>query len=88
MTTPSDPVLQSRLRALPAVDQLMRDAPMHDLIIRYGRMATVDACRAVLDDYRESIHKGGDAPMPALMHDDIRVRVESMMRATDRKSVV
>lgn len=55
---------------------------MHDLLIRYGRMATVDACRAVLDDYRASIRQGGDAPMPALMHDDIRLRVEGMMRAT------
>ena len=82
MTTASDSVIQARLRALPAVDLLMRDAPMHDLIIRYGRMATVDACRAVLDEYRETIRKGGDAPMPALLHDDIRVRVESMMRPT------
>ena len=82
MTINSDAGMQGRLRGLPGVDQLMRDAPMHDLIIRYGRMATVDACRAVLDDCRESIRKGGDAPMPALMHDDIRLRVEGMMRAT------
>src|ERR1700694_2497374 len=82
MTSPPDSSVQSRLRALPAVDLLMRDAPMHDLIIRYGRMATVDTCRAVLDEYREKIRKGGDTPMPALLHDDIRVHVESMMRPT------
>jgi L-seryl-tRNA(Ser) seleniumtransferase len=58
------------------------DAPIHDLIIRYGRLATVDACRSVLDDYRSQIRQGADAPMPALMHDDIRVRVEATMRAT------
>jgi L-seryl-tRNA(Ser) seleniumtransferase len=77
-----DSVIQARLRSLPAVDQLLYDAPMHDLIIRYGRTATVDACRAVLDDYREQIRQGGEAPMPALVHDDIRLRVESMMRPT------
>jgi L-seryl-tRNA(Ser) seleniumtransferase len=78
----SEAVIQSRLRSLPAVDQLLFDAPIHDLIIRYGRLATVDACRAVLDDYRTQIRQGADAPMPALMHDDIRVRVEATMRAT------
>ena len=82
MSNPSEDVIQSRLRSLPAVDQLLFDAPIHDLIIRYGRLATVDACRAVLDDYRTQIRQGADAPMPALMHDDIRVRVEAMMRAT------
>ena len=81
-TISNDALVQARLRALPAVDQLMRDAPMHDLLIRYGRMATVDACRAVLDECRASIRQGGEAPMPALMHDDIRLRVEGMMRAT------
>jgi L-seryl-tRNA(Ser) seleniumtransferase len=82
MTTSAEYQIQSRLRALPAVDLLMRDAPMHDLIIRYGRMATLDCLRAVLDDYRETIRKGGEAPMPALVHDDIRLRVEAMMRPT------
>ena len=51
MSNPSEDVIQSRLRSLPAVDQLLFDAPIHDLIIRYGRLATVDACRAVLDEY-------------------------------------
>ncbi len=82
MTQTSDSQIQARLRALPSVDQLLYDAPMHDLIIRYGRLATVDAIRSVLDDYREAIRSGGDAPMPALVHDDVRLRVESIMRAT------
>src|SRR6185436_18134724 len=82
MPQPLETEIQDRLRALPAIDQLLYDAPIHDLIIRYGRMATVDACRAVLDDYRAKIREGIDAPMPALIHDDIRVRVEATMRAT------
>lgn len=82
MTPTHDSPIQSRLRALPSVDQLLYDAPIHDLIIRYGRTATLDAIRAVLDDYRALIRQGGDAPMPALMHDDVRLRVESIMRAT------
>ena len=81
MTT-ADSQIQSRLRALPSVDQLLYDAPIHDLIIRYGRAATVDAIRLVLDEYRELIRKGGEAPMPALLHDDVRMRVESIMRPT------
>ncbi|MBI3733230.1 MAG: hypothetical protein HY259_07190, partial [Chloroflexi bacterium] len=80
MPTPDD--IAERLRALPAVDQLINAAPMHDLLARYGRGATLDACRGVLDEYREAIRRGGDAPMPALMHDDIRLRVEAMMRPT------
>ena len=80
--TAADSQIQSRLRALPSVDQLLYDAPIHDLIIRYGRAATVDAIRLVLDEYRELIRKGGEAPMPALLHDDVRQRVESIMRPT------
>ena len=82
MKPPTESELQARLRTLPSIDQLLYDAPIHDLIIRYGRLATVDACRAVLDDYRAQIRQGADSPMPALMHDDIRVRVEATVRAT------
>jgi L-seryl-tRNA(Ser) seleniumtransferase len=78
----TDPQIQARLRALPSVDQLLYDAPIHDLIIRYGRLATVDAIRSVLDEYRDLIRKGGEAPMPALVHDEVRLRVESIMRPT------
>ncbi len=82
MSITPDSKIQANLRSLPSVDQLLNDAPIHDLIIRYGRAATLDACRRVLDDYREAIRGGGDAPMPALVHDDIRLRVEAMMRPT------
>ena len=82
MTHPTESQIQSRLRSLPSVDQLLGDAPVHDLMVRHGRMATLDAIRSTLDDYRERIRKGGDAPMPALLHDDIRVCVEGMMRPT------
>ncbi|MEP7198678.1 MAG: L-seryl-tRNA(Sec) selenium transferase [Chloroflexota bacterium] len=82
MSQSTDLQIQSRLRALPSVDQLLNDAPMHDLIMRYGRLATLDATRAVLDGYRERIRTGGDEPMPALVHDDIRVQVEALVRAT------
>jgi L-seryl-tRNA(Ser) seleniumtransferase len=78
----SDSQLQARLRALPAVDQLLLAPPIHDLVTRYGRTVTLEACRTALDDYRALIRKGGDAPMPALLYDDIRVRVEACVRPT------
>ncbi|MBI5877241.1 MAG: L-seryl-tRNA(Sec) selenium transferase [Chloroflexi bacterium] len=74
--------MQARLRALPSVDQMLATAPLHDLSMRYGRPATLDAVRAVLDDYRALIRRGGDAPMPALMHDDVRLRLEQLARPT------
>ncbi len=82
MTAPTEAQLQARLRALPSVDQLLLTAPLHDMIVRYGRPATLEAVRAVLDDYRALIRRGGDAPMPALVHDDVRLRLEQMARPT------
>ncbi|MCL4396417.1 MAG: hypothetical protein M1482_16715, partial [Chloroflexi bacterium] len=65
---------QSQLRNLPSVDALLQDHTLRDLEHRYGHTILVDACRDALDAARTSILAGADAPMPALLIDDIRVR--------------
>lgn len=74
--------LQARLRALPAIDQLLLAPPIHDLVSRHGRTATLEACRSILDEQRALIRTGSDTLMPALLYDDIRVRVEGFVRPT------
>jgi L-seryl-tRNA(Ser) seleniumtransferase len=51
----------SEFRKLPAVDQLLRDAAIQDLVERYGAPAVTDAIRATLVDARAEIRNGGAA---------------------------
>jgi len=71
---------QTQLRNLPSVDALLQDHTLRDLEHRYGHPVLVDACRDALDAARRSILAGADAPMPALLIDDIRGRVERAVR--------
>jgi len=74
------PMKQDQLRQLPSVDVLLQDHTLRDLEHRYGHTILVDACRAALDSTRQNILNGGDAPMPALLIDDVRERVERAVR--------
>ncbi len=49
---------------------------MRELEQRYGHTVLVEACRAALDSTRKSILAGGESPMPALLIDEVRTRVE------------
>lgn len=69
-----------QLRQLPSVDALLQDHNLRELERRAGHNLIVEACRAALDHARQSILSGGDAPMPALLIDDVRERVERSMR--------
>jgi L-seryl-tRNA(Ser) seleniumtransferase len=71
---------QDQLRQLPSVDVLLQDHTLRDLALRYGHAVIVEACRAALDATRQGILKGGDAPMPALLIDDVRQRAERAVR--------
>ncbi len=71
---------QDQLRNLPAVDGLLQDHVVRELEQRFGRMLVVDACRTALDAARQAILAGGDAPMPALLIDDIYERVAQAVR--------
>ncbi len=65
-----------QLRALPSVDALLQDHTLRELEQRYGHSLVVEACRSSLEAARQIILAGKDAPMPALVVDDIRARVE------------
>lgn len=65
-----------QLRLLPSVDALLQNHTLRALAQRYGHPLLVEACRAALDGARQTILSGGAAPMPALLLDDIRARVE------------
>jgi L-seryl-tRNA(Ser) seleniumtransferase len=67
---------QDQLRNLPSVDALLQEHTLRDLEHRYGHTLVVEACRAALDAARKTILAGSDAPMPALLIDDICARVE------------
>jgi L-seryl-tRNA(Ser) seleniumtransferase len=67
---------QDQLRQLPSVDSLLQDHTIRAFEQRCSRALVVEACRAALDAARQTILSGGDAPMPAMMIDDIRTRVE------------
>jgi L-seryl-tRNA(Ser) seleniumtransferase len=71
---------QPQLRNLPSVDALLQDHTLRDLEHRYGHAIIVEACREAIDAARQSILAGADAPMPALLIDDIRERVERAVR--------
>ncbi len=65
-----------QLRSLPSVDTLLQDHTLREQAQRYGHAVVVEACRAALDHARTSILAGGAAPMPALLIDDVRTRIE------------
>jgi L-seryl-tRNA(Ser) seleniumtransferase len=46
-------------RQLPAVDELMRDPALGELVSEHGQTAITDACRVVLSRLREEISAGG-----------------------------
>jgi L-seryl-tRNA(Ser) seleniumtransferase len=71
---------QVQLRNLPSVDALLQDHTLRDLEHRYGHTIVADACRDALDAARANIRAGADAPMPALLIDEIYGRVERAVR--------
>lgn len=72
--------MQDQLRQLPSVDTLLQDLTLRALEQRYGHTLVVEACRAALDAARQRILAGASAPMPALLVDEIRERVEQAAR--------
>lgn len=65
-----------QLRQLPSVDALLQDHTLRELEYRYGHAIVLDACRAALDAARQAILGGADAPMPAMLIDDVCARIE------------
>jgi len=78
---------QDRLRQLPSVEQLLQEPTVRALEAKYGRVLTLEAARAAIDAARQNIRAGKGAPMPALLMDDVRQRVEALDRPTLRPVV-
>jgi L-seryl-tRNA(Ser) seleniumtransferase len=68
-----------QLRLLPSVDELLQDHTLREFEQKYGHTVVVEAIRAGLDAARAAIRAGNEAPMPALLLDDIG---ELILRAT------
>jgi L-seryl-tRNA(Ser) seleniumtransferase len=65
---------------LPSVDALLQDHTLRDLEQRYGHTILVEACRESIEAARKSILAGSEAPMPALIIDDVYTRIERAVR--------
>ena len=62
------------LRRLPSVDRLLQAEQVQGLIIEYGRDATVNTVRTVLDETRQAILAGADAPTISELVEVVRTR--------------
>ncbi len=74
--------MNEHFRLLPSVDELLQDHALRDFEHRYGHAVVVEAIRAELETARQGIRAGGEAPMPALLIDDICERVLRATRPT------
>jgi L-seryl-tRNA(Ser) seleniumtransferase len=73
---------QDQLRALPSVEKLLQDLTVRDFEHRFGHTIVLDACRDSLDAARQKILAGADAPMPALLIDDVTSRIYQAIQPT------
>ncbi len=71
-----------QFRLLPSVDELLQDHTLRALEQRYGHAIVVEAVRGALEAARAQIRAGAEAPMPALLVDDIGERVQRIVRPT------
>lgn len=71
-----------QLRLLPSVDDLLQDHTLREFQQKYGHAVVVDAIRAGLEAARADIRSGGEAPMHALLLDDIGERILQSTRPT------
>ncbi len=76
-----------QLRLLPSVDELLQDHTLREFEHRYGHALVVEAIRAALESARAGIRAGGEAPMPALLIDDIAERILEATRPTLRRVI-
>lgn len=71
-----------QLRLLPSVDELLQDHTLREFEQKYGHTIVVEAIRAGLDAARADIRGGSEAPMLALLLDDIGERILRATRPT------
>lgn len=79
------PMADNPLRHLPSVDRLLNHLSSSLLIQSYGRSLTLEAIRAVLDEFRSRARRGEDAvPSDALLIDAAREILEGWLAPTLR----
>lgn len=68
-----------QLRQLPSIDILLQDVTLRDLAHKVGRDLVTEACRERVAAARQAILEGGEAPMMALLVDEIVGRVRRIV---------
>lgn len=71
-----------QLRLLPSVDELLQDHTLREFEQKFGHTIVVDAVRGALEAARAEIRAGSEAPMAALLLDDIGERIQRTTRPT------
>lgn len=79
--------MNDSFRALPAVEELLQNHTLRGYERKVGRAVVVEAVRAALDSARAEIRAGREAPMQALLIDDITERIEQAVRSTLRRVI-
>ena len=55
-------ILMNELKKLPSLDALLQEKRSESMVTRYGRKLTINAIRAALESFRETIKKGSSSP--------------------------
>ncbi|MDH7485500.1 MAG: L-seryl-tRNA(Sec) selenium transferase [Anaerolineae bacterium] len=76
--------MQEELRKLPAVDRLLQQPEMAQVLAAYGHTLTVTALRETLDEAREAILGGRPCPAAEALIAAARARLTSLTRPTLR----
>jgi len=76
MSEASESSVRARLRALPSVDEVLRDPGLRALLERYPRERVARVVRAVLGAERARIRAGGEPPAPEEVVTAIAVELE------------
>ena len=66
------------LRRLPSVDRLLQSEQIQTLIAEHGRDATVSTVRTVLDETRQAILAGADAPTVKALVEAVQTRFRTL----------
>jgi L-seryl-tRNA(Ser) seleniumtransferase len=83
----TDDLAKERLRALPSVDEVLRDARAAAILVRYPRELVLRAARAALAAARARILAGGDGSLDAALFPDLARALEAGERPCVRRAI-
>lgn len=73
--------------SVPSVDRILRLAEVAVLIEEYGRNATTDAVRTIIDEARRQINEKGEAALPDLTDEAVIGNVSDMLAEISKPSL-